>query len=38
MDRGEPLSEGMTAARVAQLDALGFSWEVMHPGRKTPRS
>ena len=26
LDRGEP-SEGMTAARVAKLDALGFVWE-----------
>jgi hypothetical protein len=25
LDRGEP-SEGMTAARVAKLDALGFAW------------
>jgi hypothetical protein len=27
MDRGEP-SEGMTAARVGRLDALGFAWEL----------
>ena len=25
LDRGEP-SEGMTAARVAKLEALGFAW------------
>ena len=27
MDRGEP-SKGMTAARAAKLDALGFAWEL----------
>jgi hypothetical protein len=27
LDRGEP-SKGMTVARVAKLDALGFAWEV----------
>ena len=27
LDRGEP-SEGMTAARAAKLDALGFAWEL----------
>jgi hypothetical protein len=27
LDRGEP-SEGMTAARVAKLEALGFAWEM----------
>jgi hypothetical protein len=27
LDRGEP-SKGMTAARVAKLDALGFAWEL----------
>jgi hypothetical protein len=27
LDRGEP-SKGMTAARAAKLDALGFAWEL----------
>jgi hypothetical protein len=27
LDRGDP-SKGMTAARVAKLDALGFTWEM----------
>jgi hypothetical protein len=30
LDRGEP-SEGMTAARVAKLDAIGFVWESAPP-------
>ena len=31
LDRGEP-SAGMTAARAAKLDALGFAWELSHSG------
>jgi hypothetical protein len=31
LDRGEP-SEGMTAARVARLEALGFAWELSAAG------
>jgi hypothetical protein len=30
LDRGEP-SEGMTAARVARLSCLGFSWDPRCP-------
>jgi hypothetical protein len=33
LDRGEP-SQGMTAARAARLEALGFAWDPPHRGGK----
>jgi hypothetical protein len=33
LDRGEPSAGGMTAARVAKLDALGFEWELSAAAR-----
>jgi hypothetical protein len=37
LDRGEP-SEGMTAARAAKLEALGFVWELSAEAKFTQRS